>query len=178
MLDISTCAIAEGKIRVAFNKGAAVPEGAIIDSNGEPTTDPRVFYGQPPGAILPFGAHKGYGLGIIAELLAGALTGGGCSAPGVTRLSNGMLSIYLDPSCFVASDNFAQEVAGFVEFVKTSRTVLPDGEILMPGELEHRNRQVRMAQGVELDDTSCGQLVDTWNSVGLKESDLKSIVGS
>lgn len=178
VLDISTCAIAEGKIRVAFNKGVAAPEGAIIDSNGEPTTDPRVFYGKPPGAILPFGAHKGYGLGIIAELLAGALTGGGCSAPGVTRLSNGMLSIYLDPSRFVESDNFTREVAGFVEFVKSSRTVLPGGEILVPGELEHRNRQARMSHGIELDETTWGQLVDTWNSVGLTESDLKSVVGS
>src|SRR5207253_6884500 len=47
ILDISTCAIAEGKIRVAFNKGVDVPQGCIIDPQGEPTTDPKVFYGDP-----------------------------------------------------------------------------------------------------------------------------------
>src|SRR6185312_12479209 len=89
IVDISTCAIAEGKIRVAFNKGVDVPKGCIIDPQGEPTTDPKVFYGDPPGAILPFGGHKGYALGVMAELLAGALTGNGCTKPGVNRLSNG-----------------------------------------------------------------------------------------
>ena len=50
VLDISTCTLAEGKIRVAFNKGVPVPEGCIIDPQGEPTTDPKIFYGKPPGA--------------------------------------------------------------------------------------------------------------------------------
>ena len=43
LVDMSTCAIAEGKIRVAFNKGQLVPDGAIIDAHGQPTNDPRVF---------------------------------------------------------------------------------------------------------------------------------------
>src|SRR5262249_27510381 len=44
VLDMSACTIAEGKIRVALNKGVPVPEGCIIDSEGKPTTDPKVFY--------------------------------------------------------------------------------------------------------------------------------------
>ena len=81
LLDISACTIAEGKIRVALNKGVPVPENCIIDAQGRPTTDPRVFYADPPGAILPIAGHKGYGLAILCEVLAGALTGGGCSNP-------------------------------------------------------------------------------------------------
>src|SRR4029078_10187313 len=50
--DISTCAIAEGKLKVAYNKGAKVPDGCIIDAQGRPTNDPKVFYADPPGAIL------------------------------------------------------------------------------------------------------------------------------
>src|SRR5262249_32893687 len=62
LLDISACTIAEGKIKVALNKGVAVPENCIIDARGQPTTDPKVFYANPPGSILSIGGHKGYGL--------------------------------------------------------------------------------------------------------------------
>lgn len=176
ILDISTCSIAEGKIRVAFNKGVNVPEGSIIDSQGQPTIDPKVFYADPPGAILPFGGHKGYALGMITELLAGVLTGGGCSATGVKRLSNGMLSIYVDPKALVAEEAYTTEIARYIDFVKSSRTMTPGGEILMPGEPEQRTRATRTAQGIDLDETTWGQLVSTWESVNLDRKELASIV--
>ena len=59
IVDISTCTIAEGKIKVAFNKGERVPEGCILDADGQPTDDPKAFYATPPGAILPFGRAQG-----------------------------------------------------------------------------------------------------------------------
>jgi hypothetical protein len=141
ILDISTCTIAEGKIKVAFNKGAKVPDGCILDGEGRPTNDPKAFYASPPGAILPLGGHKGYSLSVIAEMLAGALTGGACSHFGVDRVANNMLSIVLDPAFFQTSDEFSEEVRGFISHVKSSRTVTPDGEILMPGEPEARTRR-------------------------------------
>jgi uncharacterized oxidoreductase len=176
ILDISTCAIAEGKIRVAFNKGVDVPKGCIIDPQGEPTTDPKVFYGDPPGAILPFGGHKGYALGVMAELLAGALTGNGCTKPGVNRLSNGLLSILIDPTFFQPADELQTEIRQFVEFVKTSQPVTAGGEILMPGDVEERCRQSRRA-GVELDDMTWSQIVETAGSVGLSKERVEELVG-
>jgi uncharacterized oxidoreductase len=177
ILDISTSSVAEGKLKVAFNKGVQVAEGCIIDSEGRPTTDPKVFYADPPGAILPFGGHKGYGLGVIAEMLAGALTGGGCTKKGVTQLSNGMLSILLDPGFFACegpSQNegtnegtIQREVRQFIDFVKSSRTVAPGGQILMPGEIEEQTRRDRLARGVELDETTWGQIVATAESLGV-----------
>src|SRR4051812_12140555 len=50
LLDISACTVAEGKIRVALNKGVHVPENCLLDAKGQPTTDPKVFYADPPGA--------------------------------------------------------------------------------------------------------------------------------
>lgn len=167
IVDISTSAVAEGKIRVALNSGKRVPPGSIIDPEGKPTDDPRVFYGPPPGAILPFGAHKGYALGILAEVLGGALTGGGCTAPGVTRLSNGMLSIYLDPVRFADNDTFQAEVRRFIEFVKSARPVAADGKVLIPGEVEALSRRRKLAEGIELDDTTWRQLSDTCRAVGV-----------
>src|SRR5690242_15328429 len=77
ILDMSTCVIAEGKIQVARNKKEALPAGAILDGNGQPSRDAEVFYASPPGAILPIAGHKGSGLSLMCEILAGALTGGG-----------------------------------------------------------------------------------------------------
>ncbi|MCE9532591.1 MAG: malate/lactate/ureidoglycolate dehydrogenase [Planctomycetes bacterium] len=167
ILDMSTCTIAEGKIRVARNKGERVPENCIIDGQGRPTTDPNVFYTD-PGAILPIAGHKGYGLGIICEILAGALTGGGCSNPqNAGRLMNGMLSIILDPSLFQANDAYAAEIERFIDWVKSSERIVKDGQILMPGEIEDRTKAARLRDGIEIDEMTWGQLLETAKLVGL-----------
>jgi hydroxycarboxylate dehydrogenase B len=167
ILDISTCTIAEGKIKVAFNKGSTVPDGCILDGEGRPTNDPKAFYASPPGAILPFGGHKGYGLSVIAEVLAGALTGGACSHFGVDRVANNMLSIIFDPAFYPSTAGFAAEVDGLVTHVKSSGTVTPDGEILMPGEPEARTRTRNLREGIEIDETTWGQIVATGQSLGV-----------
>jgi hydroxycarboxylate dehydrogenase B len=167
ILDISTCTIAEGKIKVAFNKGTKVPDGCLVDGAGNPSNDPQAFYAVPPGAILPFGGHKGYGLSVIAELLAGALSGGSCSHFGVDRVANNMLSIFFDPSFFQSPDVFFEEIDSLITHVKSSRTVLPDGEILMPGELEARARARNLRDGIEIDAMTWGQIVATGKSLGV-----------
>jgi uncharacterized oxidoreductase len=168
IFDISTSSVAEGKLRVAFNKGVTVPDGCIIDAQGKPTNDPRVFYGDPPGAILPFGGYKGYGLGLVAEVLAGALTGSGCSQPGKTRLEQGMLSIILDPAVFGVQEHFLDEVKCFVDFVKSSEKVSPTAEILVPGDVERRNRAERMAHGIELDENTWQQIAACAQALGIR----------
>ena len=77
VLDMATSAVAQGKLRVAHNKGAKIPLGWLIDREGNPTDDPRWGVVQPFGAMLTFGGHKGYGMAVACELLGGALTGGG-----------------------------------------------------------------------------------------------------
>lgn len=161
ILDMSACTIAEGKIKVALNKGVPVPENCIIDAKGQPTTDPRVFYADPPGAILSIAGHKGYGLGVICEVLAGALTGGGCSDPkNAGRVVNGMLSILLDPSFFEKEAAFAAELNRFIAWVKSSAKATPGGEILMPGEIEERTKAKRLRDGMDIDDTTWKQISD------------------
>jgi uncharacterized oxidoreductase len=174
IVDISTCTIAEGKIKVALNKGASVPDGCILDGQGRPTTDPKAFYAAPPGAILPPGGHKGFGLSVLAEVLAGALTGGSCSHFGVERVSNNMLTILMDPAAFPTFDGYSQELLEFIEHVKSSRTVTPDGEILMPGEPEARTRLLRARDGIELDGTTWGQIEATARSLAVAVEGLES----
>jgi uncharacterized oxidoreductase len=172
VFDISTSTIAEGKIRVALNKGVPVPDNCLIDAEGRPTNNPKTFYGPPPGAILPFGGHKGYGLGLITEMLAGALTGGSCSTPGVTRVVNNMLTIILDPAFFQSEEEFSREAERFIAFVKSSQKTAPDGDILMPGELEARTKGKRLRDGIELDETTWRQIVETCRSVKVAPEDF------
>jgi uncharacterized oxidoreductase len=173
LLDISACTIAEGKIKVALNKGVSVPENCIIDSAGRPTTDPRVFYADPPGAILSIAGHKGYGLAVICEALAGALTGGGCSNPAnADRVVNGMLSIVIDTSFFQADATFLGEIDRFITWVKSSAKATPDGEILMPGEIEERTKARRLRDGIDIDKTTLSQLREAARSVGLDDRQL------
>lgn len=169
IVDLSTCTIAEGKVKVAFNKGLTVPDGCLLDGAGHPTSDPLAFYASPPGAILPMGGHKGYSLSVIVEVLAGALTGGSCSHFGVDRVANNMLSIIIDPTFFQSADEFSREIDGFIAHVKSSKTVTPAGEILVPGEPEARTRQGRLREGIEIDDTTWLQVVATAESLGVSD---------
>jgi uncharacterized oxidoreductase len=175
LLDISTCTIAEGKVRVALNKGVPVPESCLIDGQGQPTTDPRVFYAD-PGAILPIAGHKGSGLAVLCEVLAGALTGGGCSNPAkADRVVNGMLSIFFDPSRFQEDMAFAAEINRFIAWVKSSTRATPDSEILMPGEIEERTRALRLLEGIDLDETTWSQVLETASSLGLSHDHVQAI---
>ena len=161
--------MAEGKIRVALNKGVPVPENCILDAKGQPTTDPKVFYANPPGVILPIAGHKGYGLGILCEVLAGALTGGGCSNPqNADRVINGMLSIFLDPSKFQSDQAFAAEMQRFIAWVKSSEKTVANGEILMPGDIEERTKARRVRDGIDIDETTWSQILAAAKQVGLR----------
>lgn len=162
ILDMSACTVAEGKIRVSLNQGKMVEDGCLIDSEGNPTNDPRLFYEDPPGAILPIAGHKGSGLSLIIEMLAGALTGSSCTNPeNASRVANGMLSVIIDRRFFGSDNEFFPEVERFVSFVKSSRTINDNGEIFMPGELEQRTKAQRLEHGIELDETTWKQICTT-----------------
>ena len=75
LLDFATSRVAMGKVRVAHNSGKPMLDGALLDHAGQPTTDPSVMYSEPRGVVLPFGEHKGSGLALVCELLAGAIVG-------------------------------------------------------------------------------------------------------
>ncbi len=161
ILDISTAAIAEGKIKVARAAGTELPPGTVVDADGKPTRDPNAFYGPPRGAILPFGGHKGHGLSIMIELLAGALTGGGTTDPdGATAnaLVNNMLSVFIAPEVMGTQGVLADETEKLVAWVKSASPATPGGEVLMPGDIERATAARRRAEGIPLADDTVAEL--------------------
>jgi len=175
ILDITTSTVAEGKLMVAMNTGDHVPEGWIVDKAGRPTTDPKDFYDG--GALLTIGAHKGSGLSILTDLLAGAVTTGRSSDPADTILRNNMLSIYIDPSVYDGTGGVLAEAHRFVDWVKASPPSKPGEPVLAPGDVERRTREARRRDGVPLDDKTWRDLVDAARSVGLDEARAVALAG-
>ena len=165
ILDVTTSMVAEGKLFVASNKGEQVPSGWIIDRQGKPTTDPKDFYDG--GSLLTVGAHKGSGLSIIVDLLAGAISTGRSSDPEDTILRNNMLSIYIAPAIYDSDGAVGREVARFIEWVKGSPPAVAGQPVLLPGDVERATRAQRSVQGIAIDDQTLTDLMAAAASVGI-----------
>ncbi len=163
ILDFGTSATAEGKVRVKRIAGQTCPDGWLLDCEGKPTNDPRTLYANPPGTILPMGgdqAYKGFGLGLMVEIFAGALSGGVCIREVPTnQIGNCVFMLVIDPGHLGGAEHFTSEVAGLTEFVRSCPTINSDGEILLPGDPERRVLAQRSATGIPLDDGNWNELL-------------------
>jgi len=179
ILDFATSLVAEGKALVASLGGKPLPDDALIGPDGV-SGDPRLLYGdydgslardnrKGVGALRAFGEHKGSGLALICELLGGALTGNGASAPG-QRWSQGMFSIYVDPGQADPAEFFPAEVSRFLASVKGTKPVDPDVPVLVPGEPEMRMRDKRSAEGIPLSVDTLAALNATAKAAGLADA--------
>ena len=176
LLDMATSRIAVGKVRVARNKGEQVVDGALIDSEGQPTTDPNVMYTQPYGAVLPFGEHKGYGMALMSEMLAGVLSGGDTMRRDTARKKdtalNNMLAIIFDPQRFVDGARYKTEIDATIADVRASPPRDPAAPVLMPGDPERTSRAARGSNGIPIDDATWEELLAAAESVGLARADV------
>ena len=167
VVDISTSAIAEGKVRGMLNRGVAVPPGSIVDADGNPTTDAAKFYGPPPGALLPFGGHKGFALGLVTDILAGAISGGGCSRKDASRVGNTFLVFVIDIDRLRGDEPFYADVEQLVEFVKSSALAPGCKEIVVPGEPEAIEKERRLRDGIAIDAETWRQITEVGKKYGV-----------
>ncbi len=155
VVDFATSAVAEGKLRVARNRAASVPEGWILGPDGQPSTVPDDFYLG--GMLLPAAGHKGYGLAMLVELLGGILTGcGGPAAPGLIS-NNCVLFIVLAIEAFRPPTAFLEDAAALCAKAKAVPPAAGFGEVLLPGEPEQRSAADRAAD-IPLDAATWEQL--------------------
>jgi hydroxycarboxylate dehydrogenase B len=170
ILDFATSVIAQGKTRVAHNKGEAVEPGQLIDDQGQPTTNPRYTVIPPFGALLTFGGHKGYGLALMCELLGGALAAGMTQRDGDSskmRVLNGMFSVLLDPAALGGTDAFVREAQAFVDWVQASPPRPGFGPVQVAGDAERVMRARRSAEGVPVDRTTWQEILDAAHALGV-----------
>lgn len=161
ILDFATSIVAEGKALVAAQGGAALTLDALVDQNGVPTRDPEVLYGATvseavpdplmgSGALQAFGLHKGSGLMLACELLAGALTSNGTNGATKHPFGNGLLALFIDPVRLDAEQAIFPEVASYIDFVRSLTPGAGTDRVLIPGDKERALRAERMRDGIPL----------------------------
>jgi uncharacterized oxidoreductase len=180
ILDMATSVVAQGKTRVAHNKGEALAPGQLLDDRGEPTTDPRYGVIEPLGALRTFGEHKGFGLALVCELLGGALAGGLSvheAGSGKQRVLNGMLTILFDPAKLGTSAVYGPEMQAFLEWVTASPPQAGVDRVLVAGEPERLSRAKRLAEGIPVDATTWEELRTATRKLGRDPAQLDRLAG-
>jgi len=147
VLDQSASVVAKSEIMMRAREGHAIPEGWALDADGQPTTDPEVGL---KGSMAPSGGYKGFGTGLLVEVLAAALSGatlgkdaspfsGTAGGPPKT----GQCFLTLDPNAF-AGAGFAERITALAAAIREQ-----DGARL-PGDRRRDNRQRIEAEGVDV----------------------------
>jgi LDH2 family malate/lactate/ureidoglycolate dehydrogenase len=137
VFDTASSAIAGFKVRIMAQQGQTLEPNLIVDKEGQPSTDPNDL--DRGGALLPFGGHRGYGIALLVEVLAGVLTGAGFgSTAGVTHGKEGHFFLAIDPGLFIPRDEVVARMDELVRFVKSGQPVAGVSEVLLPGERGQR----------------------------------------
>jgi len=179
ILDMATSAVAQGKIRVAYNKGEKVAPGRLIDDRGNPTVEARYCVVEPFGALVTFGEHKGYGLAVACELLGGALTGGGtwhADDKSKRRVWNGMFTIVVDPARLGTEGVFEQEARAFLDSLRRSPAAPGFDKVRIAGEPEREWRARREREGIPVDENTWEEIVAAGAKLTLERAMLEKLV--
>jgi len=179
VLDMATAKIAFGKVRVAANAGLQVPDESLLHPEGHVSRDPGVMFTDPRGAMISVGEHKGSGLAIMCDLLAGALTGGMTNQPEhphADGIVNNMLSMIVAPGAMAEAAAVQREIAAATAWIKSSRPRPGFEEVLVPGEPERRRSAQRRAHGIEVDPESWSQIRAAANAAGVPDVTIDRLV--
>jgi len=154
VLDMAVSKVAGGKVRLAVKKRTKIPFDWIIDKDGMPTDNPKDF--ETGGALLPLGI-KGYGLGIIVEVLCGILSGARilneiplwfANTTEPVGIGHFMMAINVD--VFVPIQEFKNRVDQLVQEIHSAPRGPDVDRIYLPGEIEHLSECKRKAEGIPL----------------------------
>ena len=129
---MSTSVVAAGRVAEWRDRGEPIPADWVNET----------------AALRPVGGFKGFGLALVAEALAGALTGAGTVTANPEHDDQGVLVIALDIARLRPLDEFAAEVEQFINYVRDVPLEHGAPAIRMPGETSHETTRQREAAGV------------------------------
>ena len=141
LYDVAISMSSDIKILQMEKENKQLPEGWIIDSAGRPTTDPSEYLKG--GVLLPFGGHKGYGLALMVEAFAGALSGAGYGKEVLAWNTNpekdgnvGHFFMAIDISKMMDVEAYEKRIENIIDEIKNSKVAEGASGIFYPGELE------------------------------------------
>lgn len=159
VLDIATSTVAKGRLSIARKEGVPIPPDWALDANGTPTTDPAAA--EDGGTLLPFGAHKGYGIMLINSLLSFALSGADMDMQlpfffsQREALSNtGWFMGCIDIARFADPDAFKERVDAMFDRLKQCRPSAGSRGVLIPGEIEYAMTERAEKEGIYLSEAT------------------------
>jgi LDH2 family malate/lactate/ureidoglycolate dehydrogenase len=173
ILDIATSAAAHGQIFKANRRGQPIPLGWAIDAEGRPTTDAAAAL---KGVLLPFGGHKGFGMGVLVDVLTGALAGSTVTLNVVhtghpKERGQSFFFQAIDVERFAPRAVFAERLDQIIRDVHAIPPAEGFNEVLVPGDLERRQEDERKQAGIPLYDEDWQALVAGLERAGVP-SDL------
>lgn len=167
VMDFATTMGSGSKIMVAKEKGEQLPPGYILDKDGNPSTNPSDFLND--GSHLPFGGHKGYSIMLAVEFLGRILTGSDdyveSNRGGLYMAHQGITMIVHKADLFQPLEKFNERAD---EMEKRLRAVPPApgfSEVLIPGDMEARTREIRNRDGIPLSKHTWESLVEVASSL-------------
>jgi uncharacterized oxidoreductase len=172
ILDFATSSMSMGELnhRVAMNE--PLPEGILLDGYGNPTTEFSTFRGPPRGVMLPFGGHKGSGVHIVADVLAGVLSGNGRGMTWLDKGASAVNAVFLQAISveeLLPLDEFTAQIAEFASFIRTRKPAPGFDEVRVPGDRSREMAERQMREGVEMRDDLWRHLVETAERMGVTE---------
>lgn len=172
VLDMATTVAAYGKVKTAAQRGEMMPEGWMIDRDGNPLTDPTR---ASEGFLLPIGGAKGYGLALIFGILAGTLNGAAFgrdvidfNADDTSTSNTGQFILALDIKAFADPDRFRASIDTVWEEMKSSPKMTGVSEIRLPGERLDKVTRERTEKGIPLAPALKAQLDDLAARLGIE----------
>ncbi len=161
-LDIATTVASYGKVKLAAQKGQAMPIGWMVDRKGQPLTEPKRA-GE--GFLLPIGGYKGYGLNVVIGMLAGVLNGApfgrnviDFNKDLVTPNGSGHMVLAIRVDNFQPVQAFKSEMDRVIREIRESERMEGVDRIWLPGEMEFYSARERSERGVPLGPAMVAQL--------------------
>jgi LDH2 family malate/lactate/ureidoglycolate dehydrogenase len=169
VLDMALSTVAFGKIRLARAEGRPIPSDWGLDSDGSPTTDAEVAFQA--AMLAPIGGHKGYGLSVVGEILAGCMTGSPFGRHGEPhsnpRGGVGHFFMAFKPDLFVTMAEFESSVDELASDVQAAEVAVADRKVYLPGEIESTVATERSELGIPISTELAEQLAALASSLGV-----------
>ena len=171
VLDMATTVAAYGKVKAKAQKGEAMPEGWMIDRQGNALLDPKR---AAEGFLLPIGGYKGYGLALIVGLLAGTLNGAAMGKDVVdfnvdqtTTTNTGQAILAIDLAAFGDVADFKARVDTLAADLRGSERMPGVDRIWLPGEQSHQKRIDYLRDGIPVADPLLATLAQLADRLGI-----------
>ncbi len=158
VLDMATSVAAGSKLELARREGKSIPEGWAIDKEGKPITDPTKYRGGDEGGLLPLGgtpalgAYKGFGLGVLVEILCGVLSGSSAiilkKPPETAYCEHFFGALRIDS--FLPLENFKKSMDEMIEAFEALPTLPGARKVYAAGGYEAEIVKDREANGIPL----------------------------